>query len=330
MSGSNSLQVDLDAAIARALENYVDDMAVNIDLSTMLQPGEAENPQLEDVKGIDENKPEGAEDKNLHVKENEKKTVKEVKKRDVADKKYKKNKREKEWDKAWDKAVGVEEGVEAKNSNPQPPLPPPVASQSSGSRGKNLESMLKIYREENPEGFTSRNSGQSGGTPSKRVRAVPGGIGLGVGALADEEEKERVKKYQVVKAKEVMKRAAEKLEEKGVKRKKGTPSQLEKSESMRDNNIDQDEDNMTRSRSLPVTKKQYIKADPTTYVDITCPAVNTFNMARFLGYLDFNYKNDSYGESWDGDQAVAGKVLVGGKLRPRVQTLSPHFPPHHT
>ena len=96
MSGSNSLQVDLDAAIARALENYVDDMAVNIDLSTMLQPGEAENPQLEDVKGIYENKPEGAEDKNLHVKENEKKTVKEVKKRDVADKKSKKNKIEKD------------------------------------------------------------------------------------------------------------------------------------------------------------------------------------------------------------------------------------------
>ena len=68
-----------------------------------------------------------------------------------------------------------------------------------------------------------------------------------------------------------------------------------------------------------------IKADLTTYVDITCAVVN---MSRFLGYMDFNC--GTYKESWDEDQAGTGKVKVGGKLGPRIQALSPHFPTINT
>ena len=183
-------------------------------------------------------------------------------------------------------------------------------------------------------------------------------MGLGGGALEEENERARKRKeakllakkhkhaapvradvgheddgqlgYDVVEAKTVMKRAAQMLEEKGtVKKKKKESTQLEKSKSFHVKNVVHEEVDLSRSKTLPLTKKQYIKADPTTYVDIECAVVNKRNMARFLGFLQFNHKTDIYGECWDGEQAVKGKEKFGGKLGPRVQTLSPHFPPNY-
>ena len=381
MAANSSLPALVDAAVARALYDFGD-----MDLTALdnLLPGESTNIQkgedtdaktvvekdddMSNVEGEDGKKNEieggaGDQDEGVGVQEG---------------------------------GVGDQEGGEAENSDPRPPLPQEASGQGK-SGGKNIEAMLKTYREENPESRPVPDGNTKSGHASKRKasksdsvklpvkRSVPGGMGLGRGALVDEEEERALKKKEELdeiakrkkrtedkkrteetKRTKDSKRTKDNKRDEGRKRKETThakdveerddldklvdeateraikiaakkceeeernfrKSQLKKSFSLGTKIIlSDDEEEPARSKSAPL--KQYYKEDPTTYVDITCKAVNRWNKARFLGFLGFNHKtgHDSYGETWDEHKSVTGKERFRGKVGPRVRTLGPRFPP---
>ena len=132
MATDSSLPALVDAAVARALYDFD-----GIDLSALetLVPDESMNVQqgdYADAKTVEEN----------GRKKNETQGGAGYENGGVGD--------EDGGVRVEDGVVGVQEGGEAKNSDPRPPLPQEASGQGK-SGGKNLEAMLKTYREENPE-----------------------------------------------------------------------------------------------------------------------------------------------------------------------------------